>query len=574
MIDKVRLRYFKRFREENFDVSDSIILAGPNNSGKSTLLQAIAVWNMALGKWLSERGPESGSKARQRIGVAITRKDFTAIPLREMNLLWSDRSTGLLKGEGKEGQKPGTPRILEVAISGKDKGKSWELAFELIYRYPDLIHAKPASETPVEPILDVLEDIQIVHVPPFSGIGVEETRYDEVYQDLLIGQGKPGDILRNLLWEIYTGDKSEDDWKKLCGDVEDIFDYRLLPPLYEGRPYIICEFQPKTIRKTKKIPPKLDIASAGSGFLQVLMLLGFFYARPASVLLIDEPDAHLHVILQKELFDRLKKIARERGCQLIIATHSIVLIDGTSPEQIVSFYKEPHRLIKDTERDQVREAIKWLSNTDILKAERAPGILYVESETDINLLREWARILKHKVYRYFTENLFYYELKTNIPARAKDHFFSLKAVQPDIKGILILDGDNRKLPDHEVSAEGLRIMRWIRYEAENYLVNLNVLERFVSGDKYDLFSASSLEKGREYLKNEMPPAVLRNPLDHHDYLNVTPASKTILPQYFEECGMNLLKREYYQIAAIMEEHEIPSEVKEKLDFIEEALKIG
>lgn len=38
----------------------------------------------------------------------------------------------------------------------------------------------------------------MVYVPPFSGIGVQETRYDRPYQDMLIGQGKAGDIMRNL----------------------------------------------------------------------------------------------------------------------------------------------------------------------------------------------------------------------------------------------------------------------------------------------------------------------------------------------------------------------------------------
>ena len=36
--------------------TDSIVLAGPNNSGKSTLLQALAVWNLALQRWRTEKG--------------------------------------------------------------------------------------------------------------------------------------------------------------------------------------------------------------------------------------------------------------------------------------------------------------------------------------------------------------------------------------------------------------------------------------------------------------------------------------------------------------------------------------
>ncbi len=127
MIEQVKLRYFKRFMEETFNVSDSIILAGPNNTGKTTLLQGIAVWNLALRKWIAGRGPGSGSRARKRTGVAITRQDFTAIPLREMNLLWNDCSTALYKDELKEGQKLGTPRLLEIDVKGKGAEGDWSL---------------------------------------------------------------------------------------------------------------------------------------------------------------------------------------------------------------------------------------------------------------------------------------------------------------------------------------------------------------------------------------------------------------------------------------------------------------
>ena len=51
-----------------------------------------------------------------------------------------------------------------------------------------------------------------------------------------------------------------------------------------------------------------SVASAGSGVHQVLLLLAFFYARPSSVFLLDEPYAHLHVFLQKHYSVRRVKL--------------------------------------------------------------------------------------------------------------------------------------------------------------------------------------------------------------------------------------------------------------------------
>jgi len=214
MISKVKVNSFKRFSDQEFDLTDHIILAGPNNSGKTTLLQAIVAWDLALRRWRERRGPGSGSKAKERTGVPLTRKDFTALPLREMNLLWTDTLTALGREELEPGQKLGHPRVLAIALSGTSEGKPWEIAFEFRYQSPELLHVKPPSAHLPMPSR-VVEGFNVVHVPPFSGLGVEETRYDRPYQDLLIGQGKAGDILRNLLLEVYQRE-GQQDWNALC----------------------------------------------------------------------------------------------------------------------------------------------------------------------------------------------------------------------------------------------------------------------------------------------------------------------------------------------------------------------
>jgi len=575
MIDRVNLRYFKMFKEQSFDTSGNIVLAGQNNMGKTTLLQAIAAWNLALRKWLAERGPESGSKARTSTGVPITRTDFTAIPLREMNLLWTDCSTALKKGEVRGDQKPGFPRILEIKLDGDAEGKDYSVSFEFRCQSLELLYAKPSLQTQITPDLPALEELkrlQVVHVPPFSGIEVNEVLKERNLQEFLIGQGKPGDILRNLLFELYR-DKPTD-WESLRRDIEEIFGYELLPPVYAGRPFILCEYKPGIPSKERKTYRRLDISSAGSGFLQVLMLLAFFYARPASTLLLDEPDAHLHIYLQKQVYDRLQHISRMQGCQLIIATHSEVLIDSTSPERILSFYQGPnregpHRLQSETERDQVRETLRCLTSLDILRAEQSPGILYLEDETSLNLLREWARVLNHPAYDFLSRNPFWHNNQGRHPREARQHFFALKALKPSIRGVLLLDGDNRSLPEHELVAEGLELVRWERYEAESYLIHPEALARFVRGPKPNIFTSDQAVKGLNYLKDQLPPAVFRDPLKTHEYLISAPASKTLLPGFFGAAEFDITRKEYYQIASQMEKDEIPEEVGMKLDRISE-----
>lgn len=151
-----------------------------------------------------------------------------------------------------------------------------------------------------------------------SGIGVNETRYDRPYQDMLVGQGKGGDILRNLLLEVAEKNGGAD-WDQVQKIVEDVFGYRLIRPAYAGAPYITCQYL-KGIPKGHGFGglPPLDVSTTGSGFHQVLLILAFMFARPSSLILLDEPDAHLHVLLQNNsmIFFRASAMNARGSCSL------------------------------------------------------------------------------------------------------------------------------------------------------------------------------------------------------------------------------------------------------------------
>ncbi len=549
MIEKVTLKYFKQFKQQSFELEDSVVLAGPNNAGKTTLLQAIATWYFAFNEWQRRK---SASSASQRSAVPLTRQQFLSVPVRRFNLLWTDTSTALRKDEG-GGRGAANPRIMEIVLEGGgDTGTPWCHSMEFRHANSELIYAKPGNSR-VPP-----EEIRVVYVPSFSGIETEEKVHTREYQEWLVGQGKPGDIIRNLLVET-AGDSRA--WQALQTDVEKIFGYRLLPPQHQGRPFILCEYLPGIPKgRGHGGYSKLDIASAGSGFLQTLLLLAFFYARPSTVMLIDEPDAHLHFILQKQIYDHLRTVARNSRCQVIVATHSEVIIDNTLPDKIISFYRSPHRLLDSTERDRVREALKRVSSMDILQAEGAKTVLYVEGGSDRDMLQAWAdRLGKGKAF----SDCFCYPVKGRRPREARDHFFALRAVNPQMTGILLLDGDNRASDAHALATAGLEIRVWGRYEIENYLVHPAAIRRFIE----QAHSPISAEAATEKMKDMLPPAVLRSPLADHDYLRTTAASKHLLPQVFSAAGMDIPKQEYYRLAKVMEKEEIHPEVVQILDEI-------
>jgi energy-coupling factor transporter ATP-binding protein EcfA2 len=550
MITEVVVKRFKLFEEEKFELDDVVLLVGPNNSGKTTLLQAIATWYLGLQRWQQERGEKP--RAKKRTGVPITRKEFTVLPLREMNLLWTERQTG---ARGKD--VAGIPALIEIVVKGKKGDEPWEWSMEFQYANPEMVYVRPLkAKAGAEPmsIPEGVKDLQIVHIPPFSGIVAEEPRHDVGYQNLLIGQGRPGETIRNLLEEISAKDEH---WDELVQQMKELFAITLKSPVYApGQPFIVCEY-------VKERGRPLDIANIGSGSLQVLMLLAFFYARPATILLLDEPDAHLHIILQNEVYDLLRKAAYRRDCQLIIATHSEVLLDSTDPSRVIAMLgAKVKRLIKPVDRDQLREALKRLRNVELMLGDEIKAVLYVEGESDERILREWAKILKHPAQK-FLDHPFIHYLGGRSLKEAKDHFFALRAAFPGMRALCIIDGDNQEQPDQEMITGGLKVLRWRRYEIENYLLIPDAIKRFAG--PLPLFE-SGIEE--EFWKQIPKGTDLFG--DHVSLVRIK-ASREFLVPLLESIGKPIPPRDLYLIAAKMKPEEIHPEVKEKLDTIAELL---
>lgn len=552
MLKRVTIKNFKRFAEQSFDLEDAMILAGPNNSGKSTLLQAIVTWKFGLDRWLARR------KGAGRYGVAITRPDFTAVPLREMNLLWEDRKVRTTS------EKQRSDRLIEIIITGESRGQDWECGIEFGYSGPEQIYVRPlnlkslAKEARDAFPPEAAKDVSIVHVPPLSGILRDEPKHDRGMQDLLIGQGRPGDILRNLLLEI-ANKQTKKNWNKLAEHTRSLFRIDLKKPSYSyGQPYIVCEYLDPDYSRP------LDLSNVGSGTLQVLLLLAFLYARPATTILLDEPDAHQHIILQKQVYELVREVARDSNGQVIVATHSEVILDVTEPAKVIGFFGKPHPLADRTERDRIREALKCVTTTDLLLGREVGAVLYVESGTDERILSQWASILDHSSQCFFKRPFVHYLLGRNL-REARTHFFAMYAAFPQMRGICLLDGDNRDEPDEEIERSGLVVLRWKRHEIENYLLQPEAMKRIVP-PLWKQHMDQQIEK--EFW--QLVPRGTDLFGDHPSLLHVKASNKFLVP-LFEKIKPSLPKKDLYLIAAKMQPEEIHPEVKEKLDKMAEVL---
>ena len=55
MITKFTIKNFKSIEDLELDLQNRVALVGPNNSGKTTFLQAITIWDIGLRKWFLQK---------------------------------------------------------------------------------------------------------------------------------------------------------------------------------------------------------------------------------------------------------------------------------------------------------------------------------------------------------------------------------------------------------------------------------------------------------------------------------------------------------------------------------------
>jgi hypothetical protein len=411
-----------------------------------------------------------------------------------------------------------------------------------------------------------LFDVRTVFVPPMSGLLPEEPLYAiPAFIDARLAQGRPGEVLRNLLVAAHQGSA----WQPLQQAIKRLFNYELLPPAVGAN--IVAEYtRPGT-------PATYDIASAGSGFLQVLMLLTFLHTRPGSILLLDEPDAHLHVILQDAIYGELRSVAAANGSQLLIATHSEVIIESVDPRELCLMYGKPKLLSTTEERTKLIQSLGVLTHTDIMLAENAPGVFYVDDYTDMDVLRAWARVLNHKVESLLTTELLWkarviQQRDGATGIQAKDHYEALQLVKPGLPGLQLLDGDAHVgLQSLPITGTGLQRLRWKRYEIESYLLHPRALEAFVRKQLGD-DAEQAIADMRAHLLSLFQQSFLDDPMHPvtlvENYLVTTKARRDVIPAVLQAAGLHTISyTRFHEIAALMTPEEIHPEVKEKLDGI-------
>lgn len=469
MITKLTLRNFKSVGEQVYEFTPFDLLVGRNNSGKSTVLQAMAIWQFCVDEF--HRSRRTGNT-----GIQVVLPNFTALPLPEFILLWKDRTDRAYPVDSQSGKKKQEFILIEILLEWQDTaGKSDSFGVELRYHSPQTIYAIPAGGWARFRACEKSGHLpSIAYVPPFSGLEPSEKWLDISPMRQQVGKGQPGSVLRNLLLRVSVASPrdvdagatvtktSSTDWAELAEAIKRWFDVTISQPKYESTKDVFI-----TVEYTQG-GRNYDIISGGSGFHQVLTLLAFLFGYRPTTILLDEPDAHLHVNLQREILDYFKLKSKELGTQFLIATHAEEFARGVDASQIVSLLnREPKRVVSTP---AVLRAMADVSNEEITRLTGSPYILYVEGESDERILRAWA--VACDAQDAFDKVCFKAMGgggKANMKERADNHFLALQQIIPSVSRLMLFDFDDADGAFHPLPENSV-LFEWKRKNIENYLL--------------------------------------------------------------------------------------------------------
>jgi ABC-type multidrug transport system ATPase subunit len=130
----------------------------------------------------------------------------------------------------------------------------------------------------------------------------------------------------------------------------------------------------------------IPIELLGTGYLQLIQIFCYILLFKPKLLLIDEPDIHLHPSVQERLAGSLLQIARSQDIKIIMTTHSPFIVRGAPPDTNVVWLADGQKMSDD--RPVVELALGWgaFGKKVIVVSEDAKNDLLKK------LIRQWPDI--------------------------------------------------------------------------------------------------------------------------------------------------------------------------------------
>lgn len=301
---KVRVQKFKKIDDVEVNLSSINIFIGTNNSGKSSFIQGVQ-FAISACQTLELQGA-SWVKGKTKT-LALDSKDFLYTPTNDISYLYHGKR---LSGSRKKEDRNWIEFTLNNGSESKlkiSRGKNG--GFTTLLEGKDLGDRLSSIETPY-----------CVYVPGIAGIPILEKYEVPIAVKKSATRGDSNNYLRNIL---HTINSDNEKWTAFIESVNSVYkDVDLSVEFDEHASEYIYVY---VISNGIKLP--LD--SVGTGLLQVIQIFAYIEYFSPKIVLLDEPDSHIHPTKQKELARELvERVKADPDLKVVFSTHSRYILES------------------------------------------------------------------------------------------------------------------------------------------------------------------------------------------------------------------------------------------------------
>jgi AAA15 family ATPase/GTPase len=323
MISEISLLKFKKFKQTTIQLTPFSILMGENSSGKTSVIQAINLALNIFSRYGLVHDQNGKIKVRSR-GVGFSElPGLTIADFRELYFAKISR--------GSNSKQIGDGTIGTTIALKDDLSNIYKLQISSLFGGFNVKCISNPEDLPNHPVLHKKTPL---FISGFVGLNATEERsFPLAIQERLLS-GQASAIIRNLI--LDTKIKTPANFEKLKLRLKKDFNFSLEDVEFEESRDLYV--QAKYAESHEKSKVTFDFNASGSGFMQVLQILTPIYRYcpdESNIVLLDEPDAHLHPNLQASLAKALREIQKELNVQILISTHSTTIIRLAEPSEVI-----------------------------------------------------------------------------------------------------------------------------------------------------------------------------------------------------------------------------------------------
>ena len=334
-LKEVTIRNFKAINDTTIKLSRFTVIVGSNGSGKSSVLQALH-WMFQSGRNLAVgTNAVKNDDFRQSDGSTLSEKNATYMPSPEYRNAGHGAEYGNFKGS------PQMEVEIKAISNSEDNAPLNASMWIKSARNEGLSVHVPSNNAFVQYLRDQSKEFSS-YIPGLAGIASVEEKRTKLIVHRQAAAGDANTVLRNVLLLLkgisHENETGLDLLQRFVSEV--MGPVTLKVSFTEDKDQTIqASFQTKVMADAdqNRIKP---LELAGIGFLQVIQIFAYLiYFRPV-LLLVDEPDAHLHPTAQERLVGVLAEAANHFGTQVILTTHSPSVVRALKNDARVVWMKD------------------------------------------------------------------------------------------------------------------------------------------------------------------------------------------------------------------------------------------